>query len=189
MNSVDLAADVAAIRASMARILMPGQQTELRVIHANKTITSSHFTDVDELSRAAATASDSGAYGVYFTPNPIAEDRATYLATHRKATKDEDIDSSRWLLLDFDWDDRPKPSSATDHERHAIRILRDEVESFLASLQWPAPLQGDSGNGSHLMYRVEGAHSHLLKDVTNTLADLFDNDSVSIDRKVYNPST
>src|SRR5262249_14831971 len=105
-----------------------------------------------------------------------------------------DILSRRWLLIDVD-PVKPtghKDNPATDAEHAAAQSLAFEVREHLFNLGWPLPLLIDSGNGWHLLYRVElpnDEHSReLLKAILHALAKEFDGDRGTIDRSVHNAS-
>ena len=95
------------IRASMSRILAPGQVVELRALHVPTSggprTFSGFFTDVDAFAQAAAQFSDMGARGVYFTPNPLKPDLLGSMAntaspaTRGSLAKDIDVTGIRWL--------------------------------------------------------------------------------------------
>ena len=55
---------------------------------------------------------------------------------------------------------------------------------------WPDPIVGDSGNGGHLLYRVElPVHDDgLIRRCFQALALRFDDDTVKIDQSVFNPA-
>ena len=65
-----------------------------------------------------------------------------------------------------------------------------EVDSFLNEQGWPAPIIGDSGNGSHLDFLIDlpADDGGLVHRVLKVLASMFDDEAVSIDTKVGNAS-
>jgi hypothetical protein len=64
------------------------------------------------------------------------------------------------------------------------------VRAFLDSRGWPAPVVGDSGNGHHLLYRIDlpADDGGIVQRVLQALARRFDTDAVKIDQKVFNPA-
>src|SRR5262249_46675466 len=102
---------------------------------------------------------------------------------------DGDIVARRWLLLDAD-PRRPAGISSTDDQHEwaleRVRRIRDE----LAIAGWPEPILADSGNGGHLLYRVDLPRDddRLIQRVLEALAFRFDDDAVLIDRTVFNPA-
>jgi hypothetical protein len=88
-----------------------------------------------------------------------------------------DVPHRRWLLIDAD-PNRPRDSSSTDVEKgQALKIVQ-AVRTHLDELGWPAPVFADSGNGWHLLYRVDlsndGASTELVKAALHALAGRFD---------------
>jgi putative DNA primase/helicase len=108
--------------------------------------------------------------------------------------KAADIPSRRWLLVDLDPKrgvpdgDSAEVNSTGEEKLWALRTAA-WVRSLMSSLGWPEPVIADSGNGAHLLYRVELPNDEyatiLIKATLAELADRFDNDGVSVDRKVF----
>jgi hypothetical protein len=95
----------------------------------------------------------------------------------------------RWLLVDCDAV-RPSGISATDTEHNAAISLAQTIGTGLDQEGWPQPVWLDSGNGSHLMYRVDlpPADNDLVKNCLRALAARFNNSQVKIDEGVDNPA-
>src|SRR5262249_43749118 len=64
------------------------------------------------------------------------------------------------------------------------------VREHLSGLGWPKPVVADSGNGYHLLYRIDlpTDDGGLVKRVLASLAHRFDTVAVKIDQQVFNPS-
>jgi hypothetical protein len=69
-------------------------------------------------------------------------------------THDADCPRRRWLFVDLDPRGEPGTSS-TDAEHAATLASAAALRAWLGSLGWPAPVLADSGNGSHLLYRLD----------------------------------
>uniref|UniRef100_A0A6M3KR88 Uncharacterized protein n=1 Tax=viral metagenome TaxID=1070528 RepID=A0A6M3KR88_9ZZZZ len=100
------------------------------------------------------------AKGVYFTLNPV---KPAFLAKAKNrirpagkgdSTSDDAILQRRWLLIDLDAG-RLSDISASDAEKEASFALCDRVRGWLDERGWPAPIVADSGNGAHLLYRID----------------------------------
>ncbi len=180
-------------------IRAPDQVVELRVLDATVTIGnwpatwSGYFDDPARLVESLKAVRS--ATGVYITPNPVKPALLARASNRlRKAgkgtgTTDADILSRRWLLIDTDAH-RPSGISANDAEHAAALERVRKIESFLADQGWPLPLVADSGNGGHLMYRVDlpADDEGLLQRCLEALAGRFDDEYVKIDKTVYNPA-
>lgn len=127
---------------------------------------------------------------VYFTLNPLP-------AGHTTTASDRDIVARRWLLIDCDpvrmVDGKPVSSIASNKdEQQAALEMATRVKVWLSNQGWPDPILASSGNGYHLLYRVNLPNDEqstvLVKKVLATLAKQFDTESVTIDRSVYNAS-
>lgn len=135
------------------------------------------------------------ARGVYFTLNPLAPtilarcaNRIQRAATGELAT-DADVVRRRILLIDAD-PIRDPHISATDAEKAHARQTIASVHEYLHGLGWPDPVFSDSGNGFHLLYRIDlpADDGGLVKGVLQALASRFDDEHVKIDRAVFNAS-
>lgn len=189
------------IRRTLGAILQPGQVTELRALDVSTSdcrkahIESGYFDDPELLS-AAAERLINYAKGIYFIPNPVApsllaraSNRVRSGFDREPCTSDTDILERLWLLVDAD-PVRPAGISSSDEE-HELALARvREIAKALAEEGWPDPIVADSGNGAHLLYRIElpADDDGLVKRVLEALAFRFDDAQVTVDRKVYNPA-
>ena len=75
-------------------------------------------------------------------------------------------------------------------EKEAAKAKARAVRAWLGERGWPEPLAADSGNGYHLLYRVDLENSEeataLVKSCLVSLAAKFDDDTVKVDTAVYN---
>jgi hypothetical protein len=184
--------DVAEIRRAIQVLSEPGDVVELRAFKA-RTIASGYFDEHEKLVEQAARLDRLG-YAVYVTLNSVepallarAQNRTR---TYPKATtSDRDILHRRWLPLDFD-PVRPADVSATDEEKKAALWRAREVRSYLREQGWPHPILGDSGNGYHLLYRVDLSNDResleLVREVMEALAFRFSDEVLSIDTTTCN---
>lgn len=182
-------------------LFAPGQIIELRALDVQRSRERPHteggFFDTDHLRELAVAAFDvtQFARGVYATMNPLRPEllarRANRIAWAKggELAHDKDVLVRRWLLVDVD-PVRDPHVSATDGEKAAALETVTAVREFLASRRWPGPILADSGNGYHLLYRVDllAADGGMIERVLTALAAQFDTDRVKIDRTVFNPS-
>ncbi len=126
--------------------------------------------------------SEPGKYkAAYFTLNPIklpegisVNPASVRLSTN--AASGSDIERRVWLLVDLD-PDRPSKTNSTEDEKQTVREQAERVRQWLCSRGWPEPVLADSGNGIHLLYRIElpndEATTALLKSFLARLRQLF----------------
>jgi hypothetical protein len=183
------------------RILIePGQVVELRALDVrnnNRPHVESGFFDTDHLKEMALAALQLGrsAKGVYFTLNPLNPDllarrcNRVAWANEGELAKDKDVLRRRWLLVDAD-PVRDPYVSATDAEKALALETVTSVRDYLRGTGWPEPVLADSGNGYHLLYRVDlpAEDGGLVQRTLTALAQRFDTDRVRIDRSVFNPA-
>ena len=182
-------------------LLEPGQVVELRAIGVRRDKYAPHieggFYDTKHIPDMvqAALALTSIAEGVYWTLNPLHPDllarrfnRADWVKCDESAT-DKDVLRRRWLLIDADPVRRPKISSTEAEKAHA-RTTVQYVRDHLRGKGWPDPYLADSGNGYHLLYRIDlpAEDEDTVKQILRALADRFDTKEVKIDRSVFNAS-
>lgn len=133
---------------------------------------------------------NSGKANVYIRLNPLAAEtldrsRDGY---SRKAAKDVDVTQRRWLFIDCD---SIRLGAAATDEQHAAAIdLAKQVRSELAAAGWPLPILSDSGNGAHLLYRIDLPNDDdskdLLKRFLAKLSATWTNDVARVDPTMFN---
>jgi len=185
------------IRAALGALFAAGDIVELRAFipsnySSKPNILAGYFDDFDVLSKTAANLSNNGAYGLYITPQEINSDLLARALNKTKkgikTTSDKDVTRYRYLLIDLDANRVSGVSSTLEEKKAAFDKLR-EVYSYLKSQGWPEPIFGDSGNGAHLLYRVDLApDSDLIERCLRALSFMFDTDKVIVDQTVFNPS-
>jgi hypothetical protein len=123
--------------------------------------------------------------GVYWMLNPVRADLG-------RPARVPDVICRRWLLIDIDRvkQEENKNDSATEAEKEATRAVAEAVMGWLAGRGWPAPVLVDSGNGWHLLYRIDLPNDDdsrvLLRELLKALAARFDTPGVDLDKKVHN---
>jgi hypothetical protein len=178
-------------------LFRPGDVFELRAPSAGRQQTiSGYFDNAADLVKAV-TGLNGAAPATYLSLNPVdpkllarAKNRVKPYA--KVTTSDKDIVERRWLLVDVDAS-RPPGISSTDEEHAAAIALAREIAWFLAEeFGFPAPVEADSGNGGHLLFRIDmpnnEASTALLERVLKALASRFNNAVVTIDQSVFNPA-
>ena len=190
---MNLRSDPKEIDRTLALLFAPGTVVELRIPKAGRDgVISGYFNDHDALVRELARRNNYA--GVYITLNPCNPDllarAANRVQTHaRVTTSDKDIGSRRWLLIDID-PRRPADISSTEAEHNAALEKAREIRWVLGEDNWPAPILADSGNGAHLLYRIdlpnEEASAKLVEAGLKALAARFDDAVVAIDQTVFN---
>jgi len=183
----------------------PGDVVELRALdvvtssYRTPHVVSGYFDDVDKLAAAAASVGDS-ARGVYITANPVqrallarAANRVRPMSSRDPLTSDKDIAARRWLLVDFDA--VPVAGvSASDAEHDAALEAALVVKAQLLSEGWPFPVTADSGNGAHLLYRVDlfsndgGLSERTLKALAYRFGGEYSGCFVRVDTTNHNPA-
>lgn len=169
-----------------------GQVIEARILDLPQGTMSGYFDDPAQL--AAAVMPYSGKGSIYATLNPVNPAllaRATNrLVTRPKnTTSDTDITCRRWLPLDFD-PRRPSGISSTEDEHAAALERAQQCQAVLREMGWPDPIYADSGNGAHLLYRIDLPNDpqslKTIEGIYKTLAVYFSDDVVDLDQTTKN---
>ncbi|MEI6842325.1 MAG: hypothetical protein WCK53_13745, partial [Methanomicrobiales archaeon] len=135
--------------------------------------------------------------GIYVTLNEVNPSLLSRRANRIKmrlskkdaTTADADIIRRRWLPVDID-PIRPSGVSSTEEEHQAAIDRAGIIGSFLTEWGFPEPIVADSGNGAHLLYRIDlpndPASLELVKQCLETLSALFSDDLANIDTANHN---
>ena len=175
-------------------LMEPGSVHEVRIPKAGRRGTISGYFDDRERLADAILSIDGTVSGVYLTMNPcrpaLLARAANRLQDHAKVTTaDKDIIRRRWLLLDFD-PIRPTGISSTNHEHGRAFSAALGAWDDLRGMSFPDPIVADSGNGAHLLYRVDFPNdsdaTELIRGILAGVAASCAPDDVDVDLTVYN---
>lgn len=135
------------------------------------------------------------ATGVYWNLNPLKPEshsrmcnRVDFVKTG-EAASDADVLRRHLFLVDCD-PIRIRGVSSTDSERAAALAKAVDIRNHLKQRGWPDPYLCDSGNGWHLLYKVDQPNddkaTKLFKQCLRALDAKFSDTAVSIDTSVFN---
>ena len=109
----------------------------------------------------------------------------------KTTTSDNDVTGYDWFFVDID-PDRPKDTSSTDKQLDYAKQTANKVYDYLAKMGFENPVVAMSGNGVHLLYRVNlnvnDQTKKLLKNCMEVLNMYFNDEHVKIDVVNFNPS-
>src|ERR1051325_7799115 len=170
---------------------------ELRIVNSPQKTLSGYFTDREQLiAECEGISGGLGIEAVYTTLNPVnpdllarANNRVKSQAKH--TTSNFDITRRVWLPIDCDAV-RPAGISATDEEKDAAITVVRQVRSYLTEQGFPGCLLGDSGNGGHVLFRVDLPNTSEVAETFQRFLDhlgsRFDTNHAKLDRTVFNAS-
>ena len=183
------------VKAALDLIHQPGDVFEVRVPKTKAGTISGYFNDT--AIAAALIAKENGKHqSIYVTVNPVnpdllarSENQLTYGSF--MTSSDGDVTRRRWFLMDFD-PVRPAGISSSDAELELSRDKADTVIEWLTSIGWPEPIRADSGNGVHVMYKVDEPNDDAARIdfecALKMLSSIFTDDTVKVDVTVFNAS-
>lgn len=171
-----------------------GGTFEVRCLGLRKGQVDSGYFDSASEAAAALCGAPHFYKGVYITPNEVqphlkarSYNRLKPWAEH--TTLDPEITRRQWLLIDVDAK-RPSGISSSEIEHQEALKRAHTIAGFLSLYGFPQPMINDSGNGAHIMYRIDEPNTDQVRDEIQTflhiLASLFTDDACDIDRSVFN---
>lgn len=185
----ELKADHAEIARAIGLLFKPGNVVEVRIPKTRVGVVAGYFDDHTIMATAIHDADTkyraSGVYYVLNKINPALLGRAYNRLKERAecTTADTNILQRRWLPIDLD-PVRPAGISSSDEE-HAAAIRRAQTIADDMAKEWGRPIIADSGNGSHLLYRIDLPNSlEALTFVAGALAELdrrYSDNAVKVD--------
>lgn len=168
---------------------------ELRMLGSGRGVISGYFDRNHQADFLSSISDMSGkAEGIFVTLNPVNPDLLARASNRMReyakvTTGDADILERRWLLIDLD-PKRPSGVSSTEAEHQAALAKAGEISAWLGSAGWPIPITADSGNGAHLLYRIELPNDEsarrLLERALQALDLFFSDEAVQVDRTTFN---
>ncbi len=132
------------------------------------------------------------ATGIYYGLNPVSPsclDRAKNClmpVTQAASATNSDIHHRGLMLIDIDPVREPN-CSATNEEKDVAYWLGRTVFRDLRKAGWPKPIVVDSGNGYHLLFKVDlpAGDEDLIRNCLRALASRYDCEEVTIDTGVF----
>jgi archaellum biogenesis ATPase FlaH len=111
----------------------------------------------------------------------------------KSTTGDKEITDYDWILIDVD-PIRVTGVSATEQEKESAHDVINRIYKFLAGQGFSKPVGADSGNGYHLLYKVDipiaqtDGISETVSKFLKVLDMYFSTDKAQVDTQVFNPS-
>ena len=181
--------DIEQIKKTLEIFCPENKLFEIRTFNKPK---SGYFKDIEKIIESIKESKET----FYFIINEIKE------ICYKRANKDKiifgestsgnDIIMRNWLLIDCDVETPVKGISTTKEEKELSHIKARTVYKFLKSHGFPEPIFADSGNGYHLLYKVQintdQGNTNIIQDFLKVLDMLFSDDKVKIDKAVFDLS-
>ncbi|WP_202800867.1 hypothetical protein, partial [Pelosinus fermentans] len=109
----------------------------------------------------------------------------------KNTTNDNDIVGYKWLFIDVD-PQRPAGVSSSEEQLRKAKERGNQIYVFMKNLGFNDPVTALSGNGIHLLYRIQIANNEdnkaLIKKSLAALDMFFSDDELKIDTTNFNPS-
>ena len=180
------------IRYSFELMKAQNELIEIRVIGKSGKNYSGYFKSIDKLVSEIARFDNEN---IYFVLNEISDacysrDQMEVMIEKPKiTTSDNDITKRNWLLIDIDTK-RSAGVSSTNEEKQHSKTTANKVFSYLRDLGFSNPIVCDSGNGVHLLYKIEMPNDEQSKMILHACLQVLDlfftNEGAEIDKSVFN---
>lgn len=189
--------DEAEIRKTISLMKFEGELFEIRILKNDGKILSGYFNDVDIFINNLRKQNLKGS-NVYITlnePNKACfsrEQKNCFMEVKKTipTTSDSDVYAYDWLMIDLD-PSRPTKTSSSDEEVDRAKALGNKIYAYMKDLGFNKPLMAFSGNGVHLLYRVNmdisKENKALMEKSLKALDYLFSSDGIEVDKKNFNP--
>lgn len=184
------------VRTAVRVLQEPGGVFEIRAIGTTrKDILSGYFRDAETLLQAFDKI-DVRNRNIYITLQQVREEcfarsQSERFLSSTQTTSDTEIVRYRWLFVDLD-PVRSTGISSSDTELAHAELLSEKVAKELAERGFKEPVKALSGNGYHLLYRIDIANDTdgrmLVERCLKVLSEMFNTSEVKIDTTNSNPS-
>ena len=186
------------IRKAIAILKPDNQLFEVRVIYNSKQMYSGYFQSADDLLKALdRDIREYAGCNMYMTLNALndacydREQKNKFVKNPKATTSDNDVEGYEYMFVDID-PHRPTGTSSTEKQIELAKEVGNKVYSFMKNIGFNDPVFGFSGNGAHLLYKIELKNDvdrrELVKKCLQVLDMYFSNDEIQIDLKNFNPS-
>lgn len=188
----------AELRKAIEQLHPEGELFEVRIIGGakSKKPISGYFKDADSLLKALGRNIDLRNTNVYVTLHQLnsalfSRQQSNRFVAGANSTQDHEVTGYKWLFVDLD-PERPTGISSTDDEIQMAFDLAKKVYQYLKDYGFEEPIKGISGNGAHLLYRINLKNTEenekLIEQCLKALSMIFDTEAVKVDTTNYNPS-
>lgn len=184
------------VKTAISTLQAPDKVFEVRVIGTTKKdILSGYFRDADTLLEALDTI-DVRRRNIYFTLGELKDEcfaraQSECFLKSPQTSSDSEVVRYRWLFIDLD-PVRTAGVSSNEQELAAAWQTAENVRNYLRGLGFESPVLALSGNGYHLLYRIDVLNDAEGRDIVErclkALALKFDSEQVKVDTTNSNPS-
>ena len=185
------------LRKAIEQLHSGGELFEVRIISSDKRRkpASGYFKTADDL-LAAFKNYDLRNTNVYITLQQInsalfSRQQSNRFVAGANSTQDQEVSGYKWLFIDLD-PERPTGISSSEEELKKSFALAKKVKVFLSNYGFEDPVRAVSGNGAHLLYRINLANTddnkNLIEKCLKALSMMFDSEDVKVDTSNFNQS-
>jgi hypothetical protein len=169
-------------------LFRPGALVELRGKQIKGDLASSYFTDHERMARVIEKANRAEKYeALWVTLQRVKPGTEKTRTDQKPTTGNNDIEAYEWLVIDIDrpkGDPHKKSWNATDEELATLRDAAVRVVDWLTEQGFPEPVFACSGNGYHLLYKLDSlptSYFETLHNVLKAVAHRFREESATFD--------
>ena len=165
------------IKKTLSLLFEPGQVISVSGIKLDDTMTKKFYTDMDRAAAVIEKADGSAKFkGIYINLQKLMD----------SSTSDTRKDVALYTNFMIDLDRRVKNGNATDEERSTVEKIMQEAKGWLCEVLKSEPLVADTGNGFHLVFKLEPFVAHnqamdLLKECIAAVKVRFEKPDVNVE--------
>jgi hypothetical protein len=176
------------IEQAISVLFRPGALVELRGKQIRGGMASNYFIDHERMARVIDRANNAEKYeAIWVTLQRVRPGTEKTRTDEKPTTGNNDIEAYEWLVIDIDrpkGDPHKKSWNATDEELATLRGAAVRVVDWLTQQGFPEPVFACSGNGYHLLYKLDAlpvSYFETLHDVLKAVAHQFRGESATFD--------
>lgn len=185
------------IRLILSVLKQEQELTEIRILNTENETIYGRFDDQEQLVKRAIIYD--GKRDILVNLNLVkselkerSTDQLNQLTTNVEQTiSDDDVENMQWFVIAIE-PKRPSGVSSTDREKAEAMKLAKEIGAYLEEQGLPKPFEADSGNGSHLILKVNidatPDNVKILEKCLEALHFRFSTNTVEVKLTTSNPS-
>ena len=173
-------------------IFEPDECVNVRTLWDNDRMTSLFTKNKRNLAKSLANIDNDPEIKAIYVQLQVLDPERLNEVPQGKGVKRHHVSRYRWFVIDIDTlrPNKAKTNATEEEKEHSLLVAR-AVSLHLQNLGWPEPVLCDSGNGWHLVWKIDLSntqeHYQMLESCLLALATKFNNEHAEIDCSLAEP--